>query len=164
MVPVVFVVGYSNTGKTLLVERLIGVLQKRDYRVAVIKHAVHGYELDLQGKDTWRYCQAGADEVVVVGPVSLTRHKFYRQEPPLTEILNSIENVDLIIVEGYKKKAGPKIEVVRSGYTQSRLDLGDDLIAVVSDSPFNERVPCFAPDDVERLADFLTEHFSLRLS
>lgn len=163
MVPVVFVVGYSNTGKTLLIERLVGVLKKRSYRIAVIKHAPHGYEPDVQGKDTWRYCRAGADEVVVVGPESLTHHRFYRQEPALPEIINSIGNdLDLVIVEGFKRQAGPKIEVLRKGYTTQRLDLGSDLIAVVSDCPSEEKIPTFTPDEVERLADFLVKRFSLK--
>lgn len=162
MVPFVMVAGFSNTGKTMLVERLIRVFRKRDYRVAAVKHAPHGYEPDIRGKDTWRYCQAGAEDVFVVGPASLTRHIFYRQEPPLCDILNCINDLDLIIVEGFKSQPGPKIEVVREGYSVQRLDLGNDLIAVVSDLPLNETVPCFAPDQVERLADFLIGHFSLR--
>jgi len=161
VVPFVMVVGFSNTGKTMLVERLISALKQRNYRVAAVKHAPHGYELDSRGKDTWRYCQAGAKDIFVVGPTSLTRHTFYQQEPPLCAILDRIEDVDLIIVEGFKSQPGPKIEVVRDGYSERRLDLGSDLIAVVSDSSPGERVPCFAPDEVDKLADFLIEHFSL---
>jgi molybdopterin-guanine dinucleotide biosynthesis protein B len=166
LVPVVFIVGNSNTGKTLLIERLVGVLKESNYRIAVIKHAPHGYEPDVQGKDTWRYCRAGVDEVVVVGPESLTHHSFYRQEPALPDIIKRIENdVDLVIVEGFKKQAGPKIEVLRKGYTTQRLNPGSDLIAVVSDCPSEEKeekVPSFTPDEVERLADFLVRRFSLK--
>ncbi|HBG22472.1 MAG TPA: molybdopterin-guanine dinucleotide biosynthesis protein B [Peptococcaceae bacterium] len=159
MIPVIFISGYSNTGKTTLVKNLIQSFKEMGYRVAAVKHAVHGYELDVQGRDTWHYCQAGADQVVVVGPGSLTRHQLYAQEPPFQEVLEMIEDVDLIIVEGFKKEAGPKVEVIRKG--KERLPLGNDLIAVVSDEPLTQKVPCFANNDVDQLAKFIIDYFSL---
>lgn len=159
MIPVVFISGYSNTGKTTLVKNLIQSFKMMGCRVAAVKHAVHGYELDVQGRDTWHYCQAGADQVVVVGPGSLTRHQLYEQELSYQEVIAMIKDVDLIIVEGFKQEAGPKIEVVRKG--KERLPLGDDLIAVVSDEPLAEKVPCFAKSDVEQLAKYISDYFSL---
>ena len=159
MAPVIFIAGYSNTGKTTLVRKLLQVFKEMGYRVAAIKHAAHGYELDVQGRDTWHYCQAGADQVVVVGPRSLTMHHLYEQEPPLREVCKMIEGVDIIFVEGFKRETGPKVEVVREG--KERLSLGKDLIAVVSDIPLSGSVPCFTTNAVPQLAKFLIKHFSL---
>ncbi|MGB4504501.1 MAG: molybdopterin-guanine dinucleotide biosynthesis protein B [Syntrophaceticus sp.] len=159
MAPAIFIVGYSDTGKTTLVKNLVQVFKKMGYRVAAIKHAAHGYDMDVQGRDTWHYCQAGADKVVVVGPKSLTMHHLYEQEPPLSEVCNMIEGVDLILVEGFKSEPGPKIEIVRE--SKERLSLGDDLIAVVSDVPLTESVPCFATTALHQLAEFLISYFDL---
>ncbi|MGI5866026.1 MAG: molybdopterin-guanine dinucleotide biosynthesis protein B [Syntrophaceticus schinkii] len=162
MAPVIFIAGYSNTGKTTLVKKLIQSLKEKGYRVAAIKHAAHGYDLDVQGRDTWHYCQAGADQVVVVGPHSLTMHQLHKQEPPLRDIYKMIQDVDLILVEGFKREPGPKVEIVREG--KLRLSLGDELIAVVSDDSLSESVqsvPCFATTAVPQLAEFLIKHLSL---
>lgn len=159
MTPVLFISGYSNTGKTTLVKNLIQSFKEMGYHVAAVKHAAHGYELDVQGSDTWHYCQAGAEKVVIVGPRSLTIHYQYKQEPPFRAVLEMVKDVDLIFVEGFKKEAGPKIEVVRKG--KERLSLGNDLIAVVSDEPLTENVPCFAVNDVPQLAKFIIDYFSL---
>lgn len=161
MIPAVSIVGFSNTGKTSLVERLIRVFKERGYRVAAVKHAAHGYEIDVPGKDTWQYYQAGAERVVVVGPASLTIHERYQATPPLKEICKRLNDIDLIIVEGFKREPGPKIEVIRKNYSPRRISLGDDLIAVVSDFPHTDVVPCFSKGDAEPLADFLINHFAL---
>jgi molybdopterin-guanine dinucleotide biosynthesis protein MobB len=157
MTPVLFISGYSDTGKTTLVKNLIQSFKGMGYRVAAVKHAAHGYELDVQGRDTWHYCQAGAEEVVVVGPRSLTIHHQYKQEPSFRDVLGMVKDVDFIFVEGYKREAGPKIEVVRKG--KERLSLGNDLIAVVSDEPLTEKVPCFATTDIPQLAKFIIDYF-----
>jgi molybdopterin-guanine dinucleotide biosynthesis protein len=96
-------------------------------------------------------------EVVVVGPRSLTIHHQYKQEPSFREVLGMVKDVDFIFVEGYKREAGPKIEVVRKG--KERLSLGNDLIAVVSDEPLTEKVPCFATTDIPQLAKFIIDYF-----
>lgn len=159
MTPVIFIAGYSNTGKTTLMKKLIQAFKEKGYRVAAVKHAAHGYDVDVPGRDTWHYCQAGADQVVVVGPRSLTMHHLYKEEPPLRDIYKMIEGVDLILIEGFKSEHGPKIEVVREG--KARLSLGNELIAVVSDDPLSESVPCFATTAVPQLADFLINYFAL---
>lgn len=162
MPAVVMVVGHANTGKTSLVARLIASLAARGYRVAAIKHAAHGYEIDSEGKDSWRFFQAGASQVVVVGPESLTVHTRHDREPTLAELGNGMDGVDLILAEGFKSQAGPKIEVLRRGFSEGRLPLGDDLAAVVGDIPAAGGVPCFTPDQVELLADFIEGRFLQR--
>lgn len=155
MIPVISIVGYSNSGKTTVVEKLVRVLKQRGHRVGVVKHAAHGYEVDVPGKDSRRFYEAGADRIVVAGPRGLTIHERYPQEPTLPEILQKIIDVDLILVEGFKSEPGPKIEVYRAGYSASRLDLGSDLVAVVSDSVEDTKVPCFSPEQAEEIVEYL---------
>ncbi|MDR9757273.1 MAG: molybdopterin-guanine dinucleotide biosynthesis protein B [Thermoanaerobacterales bacterium] len=152
--------GYANTGKSSLMKKLIKVFKKR----------VFGWQLSnmpptdmiwMLKRDTWQFCQAGADRVVIVGPRSLTMHHLYEQEPSFDEVCEMIQDVDLILVEGYKSEQCPKVEVVRKGIDE-RPDLGDELIAVVSDDHIEERVPCFSTESVEQLAEFLIDNLSLR--
>ncbi len=162
MTPFVQVVGFSNSGKTTLVKNLIPAFKKRGLRVAAIKHAPHGYAIDIQGKDTWHYYEAGADKVIVVGPESITIHERFVQNPDLNRICSQIHEVDLIIVEGFKNQSGPKIEVIREGHSPERLSLGEDLIAVVTETPVEGPVPCFAPQEIDSLADFILKRLSVR--
>ncbi|MBT9153265.1 MAG: Molybdopterin-guanine dinucleotide biosynthesis adapter protein [Firmicutes bacterium] len=159
MPAVVAVVGHANTGKTTLIAKLISSLTSRGYRIAAVKHAAHGYEVDSEGKDSWQFFRAGANRVVVIGPDSLTVHARHDREPALAEITGSLDNVDLILAEGFKTQAGPKIEIIRQGYSEGRLCLGSDLAAVVSDISAEDTVPCFKPDQVEPLADFIAKRY-----
>lgn len=155
MIPLIFIAGYSNSGKTTVAEKLIRSLKARGYRVAAIKHAPHGYNCDPEGKDSWRYYEAGADSIAVVGPNSYTMHRRCPQRPGLGDILKEISNVDIIVVEGFKSEAGPKIEVYREGHDQPRLPANSNIVAVVSDKPVEDDVPCFSFDQTEELAEFV---------
>lgn len=159
--PFVQVVGYSNTGKTTLIKKLISAFKKRGLRVAAVKHAAHGYAIDMPGKDTWHYYEAGADQVMVVGPESLTIHQRFDDTPDLNRICKMLQEVDLILMEGFKNQKGPKIEVIREGYSPERLPLGENLIAVVADTPVEDSVPCFNPQDIEPLAEFILKRLAI---
>jgi molybdopterin-guanine dinucleotide biosynthesis protein B len=152
-------VGHANTGKTTLIAGIINNLSARGYRLAAIKHAAHGYEIDDRGKDSWQFFQAGANRVVVVGPESLTVHTRHDLEPTLAELADTIRDVDLILVEGFKSQPGPKIEVLRQGFSERRLSLGSDLVAVVSDMRVEKDVPVFRPDEIGPLSDFIEGRF-----
>ncbi|HWP96321.1 MAG TPA: molybdopterin-guanine dinucleotide biosynthesis protein B [Syntrophomonadaceae bacterium] len=158
MIPSIGFVGYSNSGKTTVVAALIKILSQKGYRVAAIKHASHGYDLDVPGKDSWQHFQAGAQKVIVVGPDAMSVHQHLEREPLLAEILATIENVDLILIEGYKNEPGPKVEIVREKESP-RVGLKGNLLAVVSDSPIPEEVPCFPSDQLDELAEFLIANY-----
>lgn len=158
MIPFVSLAGYSNSGKTMVMAGLIRIIKLRGYRVAAVKHAAHGYTMDPAGTDSWHYAEAGADQVVVAGPQSLTIHEFYQKEKSLQEILDIIANVDIILVEGFKKEPGPKIEIYRQDFSLSRINLDENLIAVVSDVPLPDNKPIFSFEELEGLADFIIEY------
>ena len=154
MTPVVHLVGYSNSGKTTLMAGLISVFKGRNYNIAAVKHAAHGYTADPPGTDSWQYAQAGADHVAIVGPDSYTMHEFGKPDFPLADILAQLNKADLILVEGFKNAPGPKIEVYRQGISEDRMSWLHPKLAVVSDVPLQEE-NWFSFDELEKLADFI---------
>ena len=159
MIPIVSFVGKSGIGKTTLVEKIVVELKARGVSVAMIKHHAHTTSLDSSGKDSWRYAQAGADVVVVSSPVEVARFERVPRERTLAEIAAQIENVDLILTEGFKREAAPKIEVARAEMGTDLVARVDELIAVAADFPIPLNVPCFKLDDAAGLATFLRERF-----
>lgn len=160
MIPFVSVVGRSGSGKTTLVCGLIPELKRRGYRVATIKHDVHGFELDKPGKDTWKHSRAGADTVVISSPHKVAVIEKVSQELSLDQVVEKISNVDIIICEGYKRNNRPKLEVFRSTvHSQPFCGRGDNLFALVSDIHPDLGVPVFGLDDFAGIADLIELKF-----
>ena len=114
MIPIISIVGKSDSGKTTLIEKLVPELTRRGYRVATVKHDVHGFEVDREGKDSWRHKQAGAHTVVISSPNKVALIRDVEKDFTLDEIREKlIQDVDLILSEGYKKDVQPKIEIFR---------------------------------------------------
>lgn len=155
MIPVISVVGRSNSGKTTYLEKLIAEFKQRGYKVAVIKHHHDDFTIDKPGKDTWRHAQAGADIVYLASPYKVAMIKKTDQELTLEQIINSIDNVDIIFTEGYKKESKPKIEVYRQAAGNEPLGSKPELLAVVADAKLYESVPHFELDNPIDMTDFL---------
>ena len=159
MIPVISVVGRSNSGKTTYLEKLIAELKRRGYRLAVIKHHhTDNVELDRPGKDTWRHAQAGADIVCLASPNKFAMMRKSDQELSLDQVISYIDNVDIIFTEGYKQEAKSKIEVYRQAAGQLPLGNKPELLAVVSDTVLYQDVPHFALDDPSAMADFIEKN------
>jgi molybdopterin-guanine dinucleotide biosynthesis adapter protein len=159
MPPIISVVGKSDCGKTTLIERLIPELKRRGYRIGTIKHTSHGFDIDRQGKDSWRHRQAGADAVMVTSAESLSLVKRL-QSQALDDLLPYFADVDLVITEGYKHADKPKIEVYRAESNQSPLDIQNgSRIAMVSDAPVTVAAPVYRFDQVKALADLIEARF-----
>ncbi len=154
-----FVAAASNSGKTTLIEKIVAVLRSRGVSVAVVKHASEGFDLDRPGKDSWRFQQAGANPVLLVGPGKIAMMKNVDHEPSLAELVRIAGDVDILINEGYKRNAKNRIEVFRYGVSGSRpLSLDDpSFLALVSDRPFDVQIPRFDLNDAEGIADFLLQ-------
>ncbi len=162
-IPIVSIVGFSDSGKTTLLERLIPELRRRGYRVAVVKHHPHpGVETDAPGTDTWRLARAGAEQVALVTPDQVVHWKRREGEPPLSEVVAEIRGVDLILTEGFKKERFPKVEVHRNTDFPPPIGPLEEVVAIVSDRRFDLPVPQFDPDDVQGLADLIEERFLRR--
>lgn len=164
MIPIVSIVGKSNSGKTTLIEKLIAELMQRGWRVATIKHNLHGFEIDHEGKDSWRHKKAGAVTTVLASPHRVAVIEDVDTDYELAEIRERyIRNADIILAEGYKGNPHPKIELFRSELRQERLcGPEDNLIALAFDRPVSAEVPCFNRDDATGIADLIEERFLTR--
>lgn len=159
MTPPVFIfVGHSNAGKTTFVEKLLPELAGRGKRVATIKHAHHKVELDTEGKDSWRYKNAGAvmSMLVTTSALQLVADATERREP-LQLAERFLGEAELVLAEGFSHAAGPKIEVLRRECGKPpRCAIEDGLIAIVTDcDEVYPDLPHFALDDAAGVADFL---------
>ena len=152
--------GRSNSGKTTLIERVIPELVRAGYKVATVKHAGHGFELDTEGKDSWRHKQAGASAVVVLSKGSMAMFSDVSEEMKVEEVRDIYldSQIDLIIAEGWKSEGYPKIAVVREELSELNTSL-DGLMAIVSMKPIKASVPCFDRDDIEGIADLIIKHY-----
>lgn len=155
MIPIISVVGRSNSGKTTYLEKLIAELKSQGIRVAVIKHHHDDFDIDKPGKDTWRHAQAGAETVCLVSPHKMAMIRKTDQELPLDQVAGFIENVDIIFTEGYKQESKPKIEIYRQASGNEPLGVKPELLAVVSDTALYENVPHFRLDEPAAMAGFL---------
>jgi len=161
MIPIVSIVGKSDSGKTTLIEKLIPELVRRGYRVATVKHDVHGFDVDREGKDSWRHKKAGAHTVVISSPAKLALIRDVDHDATLAELRDKyIRDVDLILSEGFKKNTQPKIEVFRKEMHQDLLCTKEDnLLAIVADQALDMGVPCFDLNDAPGLADLVEDKF-----
>lgn len=159
-IPILCVVGRSNSGKTTLIERLIPELVRAGYRVATVKHAGHGFDLDTEGKDSWRHKRAGASTVIVLSRGSLAMFSDVSEQIKVEEIRDRYldHEIDLIIAEGWKSDDYPKIVVVRDQLGEVPVS-PQGLLAVVSNEPVDVLVPRLHPDDVQALSALIIRHF-----
>jgi len=161
MIPIVSIVGTSDSGKTTLIEKLVPELTRRGYKVATVKHDVHGFDVDREGKDSWRHKQAGAHTVVISSPQKLALIRDVDHDAELAELRDKyIQDVDIILSEGFKRNSQPKIEVFRKERHRELLCTREDnLLAIASDQPFDIGVPCYDLDDARRIANLIEEKF-----
>jgi len=165
MSKVIGVAGFKNAGKTTLVEKLVTELTRRGHRVSTVKHAHHSFDIDHEGRDSFRHRKAGASEVAVV-----SRHRWAiihesreEAEPTLQEILAKLAPCDLVIVEGYKRDSHDKIEVRNLDLSHPPL-AGDDptVVAIAANGAISGApVPVFGRDEVTALASFIETHTGL---
>lgn len=161
MIPIVSIVGKSGAGKTTLIEKVIPELNRRGYRVATIKHNIHGFDIDHEGKDSWRHKRAGAHTVVIASPRRVALIEDVEKDYNIAELSDKyIKDADIILVEGYKGNPYPKIEVNRTEMKQGLLCTNDDnLIAIVSDHKLDIDVPCLDINDISGVVDIIEERF-----
>jgi molybdopterin-guanine dinucleotide biosynthesis protein B len=153
--------GWSGSGKTTLIERVIPALAGRGLKVSLIKHAHHSFDVDQPGKDSYRHRHAGCAEVLIS---SSTRWALMHElrgapEPTLEELVPHVAPCDLLLVEGFKRAAIPKLEVYRRENGKPRLHLDDPhIVAIATDQRFETTLPQFDLGDIESVADFIARH------
>jgi len=155
---VIGVAGWSGAGKTTLLTRVIPRLTARGLRVSTIKHAHHNFDVDQPGKDSHTHRMAGATEVLISSANRFALMHELRGAPELSlgALLAKLSAVDLVLVEGFKREAHPKLEVYRASVGKPLLAPDDpNIVAIASDGPVAVRVPVVSLDDVEAVADIL---------
>jgi len=164
--PVVSIVAKSGTGKTTLLEKLIGELKRRGYTVGAVKHDAHQFDIDREGKDSWRLTRAGADTMLITSPakVAMVKQNRHAAEPSLAEAIAAYcGDLDIVLTEGFKKSSMPKIEVHRRERSARLLCRDEEhdpqLIAVASDSSLNLDVPVYDINDAAGLCDLIEQRF-----
>ena len=161
MIPIVSIVGRSGSGKTTLIEKMIGLLREKGYRVATIKHNIHGFDIDHEGKDSWRHRRAGACVTVLASPGTVAVMEDTGKDLSIGEIRDRyIHNADIILSEGFKGNPYPKVEVLRGPTGYELISSSDDnLIAVACDVPVDAGVERFDIDDAAGIVDLIEELF-----
>jgi molybdopterin molybdotransferase len=160
--PIVSIVGKSQSGKTVLMEQLIAEFKKRGYKVAALKHSRGGMEIDHPGKDSWRYAQAGSDAVLVSSPDKLAFIKSLDHDLDIEELLPIVgPEFDLVLVEGFKKSKIPKIEVHKTGLGDDLLCSPEELSAIVTNESLDTDIPQLPWGDTVTVADFIEKNFVL---
>lgn len=156
-------VAKSGTGKTTLLENVISELKRRGYRVGVIKHDAHRFDIDHPGKDSYRLTAAGADTMLISSAEKLALVKRHTSHPPVEELITTyFPDVDIVLTEGFKKGGLPKIELYRAARSSSLICRGEEhdptLLAIASDVPLDCDVPVLDLNNQIQIADFVERH------
>jgi molybdopterin-guanine dinucleotide biosynthesis adapter protein len=161
MIPIICIVGASDSGKTTFLEKLIPLIRNKGYRVGTIKHDTHGFEMDHKGKDTWRHRFAGAQTIAISSPAQVATIRSTATEMELEELVaRYFWQEDIVLAEGYKRSNYPKIEVYRAA-VESKPICGpqDHLIAVVTDDQVALQVPAYPFNEAAGVADLIEEKY-----
>lgn len=164
MARVIGVCGFKNSGKTTLVEKLVRHLTSLGYKISTVKHAHHDFDIDHEGRDSFRHRKAGATEVAVVSQNRFAiMHELRGSKPPsLDEILAKLSPCDLVIIEGYKRDTHDKIELRNLDLNHPLLAGSDPtVVAVAANGTVTASVPVFNRDDVAAIAAFIVQHTGL---
>ncbi len=154
----------SNTGKTTLIEGLIKIFKQRNYSVGVLKHDAHKFDIDKEGKDSYRFTQAGADNVIISSSEKLAMIKIIKHELEIEDIIKYFADLDIVLIEGFKNNKYPKIEVHRRNVDDKLLCRDSNLnistfIAIASDEELSINIPILDLNDINSIANFIEDKF-----
>ena len=160
--------GWSGSGKTTVMVNLLPELIKRGFSVSTVKHAHHKFDIDRPGKDSYEHRRAGATEVMIssINRWALMHELGQNNDLPLTELIEHMSPVDLLIVEGFKWEPHPKLEIHRPSLRKPLLQPDDtNIVAVASDEQLDGLdVPVLPLSDILGIADFIVDAVSLKSS
>lgn len=160
------VVGWKNAGKTTLVEKLVTEITGRGFSVSTVKHTHHLVDIDQTGKDSHRHRAAGARQVVLASSSrwAIMTELRHCGEEPLANLLDRLDPVDLVIVEGYKRDDHHKVEAWRAATGQPLIASADPTVRAVAsnDAPKTDR-PIFSLDDAASVAEFILADLGMGL-
>jgi len=151
------IVGKSEVGKTTLILRLTPELTKRGYRVGTVKNCPHGFDIDREGKDSWKFSEKGSSGVLLTSPEKIALIKSAKKSDDILKIINLFfYDFDIVLVEGFSKEQRlKKIEILRKGVSEQIHSPLDEVIAIISNIGLKINKPTFRPDQTSTIIDFL---------
>jgi len=156
MTKVIGIVGWKDVGKTHLVTEIIKLLVAKNYRVGSIKHAHHDFDIDKPGTDSFKHRESGSSQVIISSSKRWAKinENIDNREKSLKELIEEFENIDIIIVEGFKNEIHPKIEIITNNVEISNSKI-NNVIAIVSDVMLNSNTPVFKKNEIKSLVEFI---------
>lgn len=161
-------VGWSGSGKTTLIRKLIPELIAMGYQVSTMKHTHHNFDIDKPGKDSYEHRVAGASQVLITGKKrwALLNENREQNEPSIEELLGRMDEVDLVLIEGFKSHPHAKLEVFRPSVGKDMIAKTDgSVVAVATDEPLDDvQLPILDINDVSAVARFVISFCHLQKS
>jgi molybdopterin-guanine dinucleotide biosynthesis protein B len=165
--PVLGFCGFSGAGKTTLLTKLIPALKTQGIRASLIKHAHHSFDIDQAGKDSYKLREAGSAQTLIASNqrwALMTETPEMKGEPDLKYLLTQIDShlADIVLVEGFKHEAIPKIEVYRASLNQPLLAIEDThIVAVASDTSLAIKQQQIHLNDIDAMVGFVQQWLKL---
>tara|TARA_B100000029_G_C17431183_1_gene907939 strand:+ start:59 stop:544 length:486 start_codon:yes stop_codon:yes gene_type:complete len=157
---VIGIIGWKDVGKTFLATEIIKLLVQKGYKVGTIKHAHHDFDIDKPGTDSFKHRQSGSSEVIISSSKRWAKivENNTKKEKKLNELLKEFIDIDIVIVEGFKKENHPKIEIIsqNSKIINNKIK---NVVAVVSDNLIDTNIPIFKKNDIKSLTQFIIDKF-----
>ena len=163
---IIGIVGWKNSGKTKLVQEMIKYFNSINYKIATIKHAHHDFEIDKEDTDSYLHRKAGAKEVIISSSKRWAKivELYGSKEKRLDQLISQFENIDIVIVEGFKNEGHKKIEVIRN-YKKNNKTLFNELknvIGIVSNENIETNIPIFKDYEFKKIGKFILSEFNIK--
>ena len=157
---VIGIVGWKDVGKTFVVTEIIKLLVQKGYKVGSIKHAHHNFDIDQPGTDSFKHRKSGSSEVIISSSKRWAKiiENNNKKEKKLNELLKEFNDIDVAIVEGFKKENHPKIEIISQNSKIQNNEI-NNVVAIVADKIIDSNIPVFKKNDVESLTKFIIDKF-----
>ena len=157
---VIGIVGWKDVGKTFVVTEIIKLLVQKGYKVGSIKHAHHDFDIDKPGTDSYKHRESGSSEVIISSSKRWAKiiENNNKKEKNLNELLKEFNDIDIAIVEGFKKENHPKIEIIsqNSKFTNNKIK---NVVAIVSNDKIDSTIPVFKKNDIETITQFILDKY-----
>ena len=156
---IIGIVGWKNSGKTYFVSNIIKKLKLKNYRVASIKHAHHEFDIDHKNTDSYIHREAGSSQVIVSSSkrwVKITELN-NSKEQTLSDLINQLSDTDIVVVEGFKNEAHPKIEIITNGNNKYLFNQISNIKAIISEVQIDTNLKQFKENEIDNIVNFILE-------
>ena len=154
---VIGIIGWKNSGKTYLAQKIIKKLTQKGLNISSIKRAHHNFDIDIPNSDSYLHRQSGSTQVIISSSKKWAKitELNNKKEKTLIELLNELENTDIVIVEGFKKEKHPKIEIIEDPEKKYLFKTTKNVIAVISNASLNTKIPQFKKNEIDLIIEFI---------